>query len=78
MPMPDRAHLADLDRLSSAAWLEAKALGNRWLGPEHLFLAILASNEERPAFAALAACGLDDDAFGEALTAAFASADPPR
>jgi hypothetical protein len=74
--VPDRAHLAALDRLSSDAWLEAKALGNHWLGPEHLFLAILASQEERAASAALAACGLDHDGFAEALTMAFENADP--
>jgi hypothetical protein len=33
--LPDRAHLQELDRLLTSAWLEAKALENHWLGPEH-------------------------------------------
>jgi hypothetical protein len=74
--MPERARASEVDRLHSEAWQEAKALGNHWVGTEHLFLALLASTEGHPATVTLTACGLEHDAFAQALRNEIS--DPPQ
>lgn len=62
-----RAHLAEVDRLMFEAFGEAEGLGYRWVGPEDFVLAILASKDRSPARVALEGCGLEHDAFADAL-----------
>jgi hypothetical protein len=61
----------------AGAFREAAALGHGWVGPEHVFLAILALADDSPSCVVLARLGIGHDEYARDLAAAISASDPP-